>query len=114
MSTTIYNETLSIFLNILKTSPTQRRSLFNGLLTVGTNAYSFAETQLLPGGTFSGAPSLNALVISCDQTLSITLNNGLTTFTTTIQSLLVIPGVISSWTITNISTNPANCVILSA
>jgi hypothetical protein len=114
MSQSIYNETISFFVNLIKTTPTTRRSLFDGLLTVGTSVSTVAETQLITNASYSGQASLNVLAIFCDGPISITYNNGITSFTTTINSLAILPGVLASWTITNNGTNTVNVYALSA
>lgn len=103
-----YTETLSLFLNILKTSPSSNKTLFSGILSAGSNSSNYGQNQIAPAGIFNGQSASQLLVVACDGPLSLTFNNGITSFTTTVESLAVIPGTIASYSLTNNGTTAVN------
>jgi hypothetical protein len=113
-----YRETLSLFVNLIKTTAASAKTIFNGILPVGTNSFSFLETQIAPGGSYTSPIGATQVVaIFCDGSLAITFKNvnGNTTvqqWTTTVNSVMVIPGEVDTFTITNNGTNTVNASIL--
>ena len=113
--TATYTSTLLFSVNSFLSTQISRKTLFSGMLGVGTNNFQTTESQISPSSTITLTAISKIVAVFTDSPVTLILNSGTVGITMSITAITILEGSLTSAEIINGSTTAsANIFAISA